>query len=118
MQNRPLTVTLLSWLLIAAGAIGIAYHFTEFTAQHPFQLENVLILCVRLLAVISGAFMLRGQDWARWVALAWIAFHAVLSFFHSTHEAVMHSILLVLFAYLLFRPEVRAYFRHGVTRDV
>ena len=34
-----------------------------------------------LLAMVSGAFMLRGHNWARWLALAWIIFHVILSIF-------------------------------------
>jgi hypothetical protein len=56
--------------------------------------------------------MLRGNNWARWLALAWIAFHVVVSFFHSLQEVVVHSLLFMLIAYFLFSPEARAYFRH------
>ena len=35
------------------------------------------------LAIVCGVFLLRGHNWARWLALAWIAFHVVLSAFHA-----------------------------------
>ena len=112
MTKRPITVTIISWVLIAAGAIGLVYHLSDLKRSQPFQYELVWISAVRLLAIVSGVFMLSGKDWARWLAVAWIGFHFVLSFFHSFQEVVMHGLLFVLITYLLFRPEARAYFRH------
>jgi len=73
----------------------------------------IWIALVRLIAVVCGAFMLRGADWARWLALAWMAFHVVVGFLHSMREGAIHGLILVVIAYLLFRPEARAYFRGG-----
>jgi len=55
-------------------------------------------------------FMLRGQNWARWLALLWMATHVVISAFHPMRELVIHSVVFVLIAYLLFRREAREYF--------
>lgn len=110
MNKRPLTVTIIGWIFIAAGAIGLAHHFTEIKPHQPFQFENFWILLLRLVAIVSGVFMLRGSNWARWVAPAWIAFHVFLSFFHSLREVLVHGLLFVLISYVLFRPEARVYF--------
>jgi predicted cobalt transporter CbtA len=112
MKKRPLTISILSFVFLATGAIGFAYHLTDFKAQQPFQYELVWISAVRLTAIVCGVFMLRGSNWARWLALAWIAFHVVVSFFHSLQEVVAHSLLFMLIAYFLFSSEARAYFRH------
>jgi hypothetical protein len=56
-------------------------------------------------------FMLRGCNWARWLLLVWIAYHVILSAFHSLSELVMHSLLFALVAYFLLRPQASAYFR-------
>jgi hypothetical protein len=55
--------------------------------------------------------MLRGHNWARWLILVWIAYHVVLSALHSVSEVVVHGLLFVVIAYVLFRPRVSAYFR-------
>ncbi|MGH9907457.1 MAG: hypothetical protein ACRD8U_17950, partial [Pyrinomonadaceae bacterium] len=110
-KKRPLSVTVISCLFIVAGAIGFTYHLTEFKAQGKFDYEVALIFLVRLLAVIAGLFMLRGSNWARWLLLAWIVDHVILSSFHSLSELVLHSLLLVVVAYFLFRPRASAYFR-------
>jgi hypothetical protein len=111
MKKRTLSVTLLSYLLIAMGTIGFVYHFSEFYKQHLFAYDDVWALGVRLLAIVAGVFMLRGKDWARWLAMAWIAFHVVLSSFHSMGEVAMHALFLVVFAVALFRPVANQYFR-------
>ena len=55
--------------------------------------------------------MLRAFNWARWLAMAWIAFHVVLSFFHAWPEMAVHGVIFVAFAYFLFRPEANAFFQ-------
>lgn len=101
---------MISCLFIAAGTIGFTYHLTEFKAR-GFDFELALICFVRLLAVIAGLFMLRGSNWARWLLLAWIVYHVILSAFHSLSELVMHALLLGVVAFFLFRPRASAYFR-------
>ncbi|HEY2391143.1 MAG TPA: hypothetical protein VGK22_08205 [Candidatus Angelobacter sp.] len=113
MKTRPISVTLISLLLAATGAIGFVSHLRELNVQHLFQNDFVWIEFVRLLAVASGAFMLRSQNWARWLALSWISFHVAVSAFHSWTEVAAHCVVLAIFAYVLFRPAAREYFRAG-----
>ena len=108
MNRRPIAVTILAYLLIVMGAIGIAYHFGEFKSTPPS--EYLLVLFVRLLAIVCGVFLLRGKSWARWLAMAWIAFHVVVSYFHSMREVAMHAVILVVFAVVLFMPAANRYF--------
>jgi hypothetical protein len=111
MSKRPLSVTVVGCVYIAAGAVGLVYHLTGFNPAHPFQDDTLWIAVVRVIAIVSGVYLLRGSNWARWLALAWIAYHVVLSAFHSPSELVMHGLLCVVFAYLLFRPRATGYFR-------
>ena len=86
-------------LLIAAGAAGLVYHTAEIAAS-----------LVRVLAIVAGVFLLRGQNWARWLATAWIAFHVVLSAFHSATEFGMHVVLCAVLGFFLFRRDASSYF--------
>lgn len=110
MKKRPVVVIVIACVLVAAGAIGIAYHATEFTL-HPFRYDLLWVEAVRFLAIIFGVFLLRGQNWARWGAMAWMAFHIVLSAFHSTQEMLAHGLIFLLIAYGLFCPAAMRYFR-------
>ena len=110
-KKRPLSVTIIGWLFIAAGAIGFAYHLKDLKTDGHFDYGAILVLLVRLLAILSGLFTLRGSNWARWLLIFWIAYHVILSVFHSPIELAMHALLLIVIAYFLFRPRASDYFR-------
>ena len=105
-MKRPLPVLILSCLYIAVGTIGFVYHFSELMALQP---DSVWIELTELLGVISGVFMLRGRNWARWLALAWIAFHVAISF-PVLRQVAIHSAIFAAIAWVLFRPDARRYF--------
>jgi hypothetical protein len=111
MNKRPHSVTVIGCLFIVAGVIGLAYHGAELKAQGPFDSDIVWVLLVRLLAILGGVFLLRSADWARWFLLIWIAYHVILSAFHSMFELIMHGLLFAVITYFLYRPRVSAYFR-------
>ena len=111
MNKRPPSVTVLGSLLTAAGVIGLAYHLTDFKAQHPFQYDIVWVSLVRLIAIVCGVFMLRGSNWARWLAMAWIAYHVIIGGLNSMSQLLMHGLLFAVFAFFLFRPQAMDYFR-------
>ena len=111
MRKRPITILILGCVYMATGALGIAFHLEDFWSPRLLQDGLIWIALVRLLAVVCGAFMLRGADWARWLALAWMAFHVVVGFLHSVREGAIHGLIFVVIGYILFRPEALAYFR-------
>ena len=59
-MKRPLMVTAIGILFILAGAGGFVYHF-----HAPFDREFIAIESIRLLAIVSGVFLLMGKGWAR-----------------------------------------------------
>jgi len=115
MNRRPLDVTIIGCMYIVAGATGFAYHVTEFQAPHPLQYDLLWVEVLRLIAIVCGVYMLRGSNWARWLGLVWIAYHVVLSAFHSWSELVIHSLLCAAFTYFLFRARATLFFRAART---
>lgn len=111
--KRPLAITALACLYIAVGAIGFIAHFPDISATSLFRFDGLAIGITELLAVVTGLFLLRGSNWARWVALAWIAFHVVISALNAFHEFVVHALFCAAIAWLLFRPDAARYFRHS-----
>ena len=111
MNKRPRSITVISWIFLAAGFIGLAYHATEFNAQSPFEYDVVWVCFVRLLAIVCGVFLLYGCDWARWLLLLWLAYHILLSISHSLFAVAVHGLLFAVIAYFLFRPQASRYFR-------
>jgi hypothetical protein len=106
--RRPISVSLLAVVYVLTGMAGLAVHFREFLARQP---DTVWIELTELLAILIGVFLFRGHDWARWLALAWIAFHVALSVFDSVRELAVHSAICALIAWILFRPAAARYFR-------
>lgn len=113
MNKRPRSVIVISWLFVAAGVVGFVYHTTEFTLQGPLQYGLVWVCFLRLLAIVCGVFMLRGSNSARWLLLAWIAYHVILSASHTLSEFLVHSLLFAVVAYFLFSSAASAYFRRA-----
>ncbi len=110
-NRRPLSITIIGWLFMAAGTVGLVYHASEFNLQRPFDSEPLVACLVRLLAIVGGAFMLGGRNWARWLLTVWMVIHIVLSAFHSAAELAMHLLLFGIIGYLLFRPPAAAWLR-------
>ena len=110
--KRPLSVTIISCVFIIAGTVGIIYHARELT-ELLTQLEVIGVLIVRLLAIVGGWFALRGYNSARWVLVVWIAFHTVLSIYHSSAELAMHAGLTIITLIALFNKKANAYFNRN-----
>src|SRR4051812_25463062 len=109
-QHRPpWQVMVVSGVFVVAGVAGIVYHLPEWGSHSVFH--GILPLVVRLLAIVCGVFLFLGKKWARWLAVVWLAYHVVLSAFHSGGQTVFHLVLLVVFAWVLFRPDAGRYFR-------
>lgn len=106
---RPLSVTILGCVYLAVGTIGIVYHFPGMLRKFPS--DAVWVELVELLAIVCGVFLLRGRNWARWLAIAWIAFHVIISAFQALPQFAMHALFLAVIAWLLLRPEAARYFR-------
>jgi hypothetical protein len=108
--KRPLLVTLVACVYILVGTIGFLYHFGEFWRTRAFHWDFVVTELSELLAVLFGIFLLRGQNWARWGALAWMLFHVVISAFGAFREFAVHALICVVITWCLFRPEAARYF--------
>jgi len=108
LNQRPISVTGVAWLLIAVGIVMFAFHLPELRGLHW---DVFLIEFVELLAVVAGIFMLRRQNWARWLAIAWLGFHVALTAFPPFHGLVVHVVIFAGIAYLLLRSDAAEYFR-------
>jgi hypothetical protein len=106
-MKRPWSVTIVGCLFIVAGTVGLVYHLTDRPVDHWI----VLISLVRIMAVVGGVFLLTGHGWARWLLLVWLAFHVVLSAFHSLSECLAHLALLMAVGYFLLGSPASRYFQ-------
>jgi hypothetical protein len=73
--------------------------------------ELLLMELTRILAIVAGVLMLRRYNFGRWLCIAWMAFHVILSFRHTVFEVALHAVFLVLLTFFLFRRPANEYFR-------
>lgn len=109
-NKRPWPVIVIASLYLLVGIVGFCYHFSELLARHS---DALAIEVTELLAAVSAAGLLMRQNWARWLALAWILFHVGLSLFHPMRELAVHIAFCILIAWALFQPESGRWFNRA-----
>jgi hypothetical protein len=109
-NKPPLAVAVIACSYVLVGVVGCIYHFSHLLAG---ERGAIWIELTELLALISGAGLLRGYNWARWLAVLWLAAHVVLTAFESLPQFAFHAGLWGAITWLLFRPDSAQYFRHA-----
>jgi hypothetical protein len=111
-RNRiPVPVMLIACLYVAVGIVGFVAHFGDRRAPDWIWVE-----VTESLAIVCGIFLLRAHNWARWLAIAWMAFHVAIKFGEWRPFAI-HSLFLVLIVWCLFLTSARGFFQHTRTDD-
>ena len=115
MEQRPRSITIISWIFIVFGSLALLQGllpFGEITlAQRVVELKGRwMVHLSRIASIVSGVFMLRGQNWARWLLVVWILFHIVISALHSLTQLLMHALIFTVILYFLFRRDAAVYF--------
>lgn len=104
-KRIPASVMVVACLYLAVGVGGFVVHFKDLRAPDGLWIE-----ITEFLAIVCGAFLLRAQNWARWLAVAWMAFHVAISF-GLFGELAVHSLFLVLIVWCLFGADASRFFR-------
>lgn len=105
-MKRPWEVTFLGGLFVLVGIAGLGYHLSHGTWDRWMP----LIVLNEILAIVGGVFLILGRSWARWVLLAWLAFHMGISALNSVSETLAHAVLLAAIAYFLLKSPASRYF--------
>ena len=105
-MQRPLSITIISWLFIIFGSIALLSGIVgggDLTSHWYVHLS-------RLLQIVVGVFMLYGRNWARWLLVAWIAFHIAISALHSALFLLIHVVIFSVILFFVFRRVASSYF--------
>jgi uncharacterized membrane protein HdeD (DUF308 family) len=108
-KRIPVSVIMIACLYLAVGIGGFAAHFSDRRAPDWIWVE-----ITEFLAVVCGVFLLRAQNWARWLAIAWMMFHVVISF-GALRQFGIHCLFLVLIVWGLFRADASRFFHNAQT---
>jgi hypothetical protein len=119
--TRPLSVTVISWLLIVMAVVSV-YSFAtywndplthELMAKTPLPVNIQFALSVVGVVVFlaSGAAMLNRQNWGRLVYVTWSGISILVNLATSPVKILVIPSFLItaLFAALLFRPAANEY---------
>ena len=111
MEQRPRSITIISWFFLLFGSIALISGLLPPDSLTLGQLKgHWMVHLSRLAAIVSGLFMLRGHNWARWLLVLWIAFHIILSALHSALQLLIHVVTFSLVLFFLFRRPASSYF--------
>lgn len=124
MQNRPLHVTLISWLYIILSIFGMIATIALFKRVEQVNLSMHLSnsitymgFAIAVLNLFSAIFILRGEAWARGLFLVvnfvgfiihFIAYHVPENF---NLISIGSLIVFILLAGSLFSPSANRFFR-------
>ena len=111
MKRCPLPVLIVAIALMVAGTVGFFYHLKDFTQPDQKIYTVLLVEALRITAIVSGILLLKGNNAGRWMSIAWILVHVVISVFNSVTATIMHIAVLVIICTLLFMQVSSNYFK-------
>lgn len=110
-KKRPVVILVIGLLFIAIGLYDIWLGVNPLTSrQAHLASDDLLVASIGLVAVVGGIWVLRGHNWARWLLVAWMAFHVALSI-RQPYALLGHVVIFGLIVAGLFYPAASAYFR-------
>ena len=115
MNSRPLSVTIIAWLFLIFGSIALISGLLPLARSDSAQLvaefkQHWMVHLSRLTQIVCGLFMLRGHNWARWLLVAWIAFHILIGWLHGWVSFLTHVLIFSVILFFMFRPRANEYF--------
>lgn len=122
MQNRPLSVTIVGWVLILYGllnAVGLAMAMNRPGADAIWSLSTMSVGLQQFIgfagiavSLIAGIGALKRQNWTRWLFIVWnIATLGLVLASEPRFLLVLPSLVIfVLIVFFLFRRPANAWF--------
>lgn len=104
-NSRPVAVWVVACLYLLVGCLALLYHWHDLGRP-----DGGWVILTESLAIVTGVFLLMRQNWARWLAVAWMGFHVAISY-GDVGKLIAHSCFLALIVWLLFRKDSAQYFR-------
>ena len=108
-RKRPLSITIIGWLFVVFGGITLLSGVPPFGNTADLT-SHWYVHLSRILAIVAGAFMLKGRNWARWLVVAWMAFHIVVGALHGLVTLLTHVVIFSVIFFFIFRRPAASYF--------
>jgi uncharacterized membrane protein HdeD (DUF308 family) len=105
-EKRPRSIIVISLLFILLGTITLIHAAMELinTTERLTDLQkHWMIYLSAVAAIVGGAFLFKGHKWARWLLVAWMAFHIVVGALHGLVPLLTHVVIFSVILFFLFR---------------
>jgi uncharacterized membrane protein HdeD (DUF308 family) len=116
-EKRPRSIIVISFLFILLGTLTLIHASWDLvnTDQHLTNLErHWMIYLSAVAAIVGGAFLLKGRNWARWLLVMWMGFHIVVGALHGMVPLLTHVVIFSVILFFLFRRPASSYFAHNI----
>ena len=117
-MKRPLSLTLIGWLFVVVGIGSLVRHLGPLVigdasppAPDADDAALAWIIASGLVAIAGGILLLRRVACARWMLVAWLAFHIWVGLLHDPVRLAIHVALFAVLTFFLFRPAASAWLR-------
>lgn len=124
MTKRPTSISVIAWILIVIGGIGLISTTGTIMINSPMlrdimskspipiPIQYVISYFGILIGIISGVAMLKGKNWARWLYITWNLINFVIGITISPMKAAMipSVVLFLIVTFFLFRPKANEFF--------
>ena len=130
MNDRPVSITVISWIIIVTSALSLAstlFLSTNPTAQElmaksaiPVAVQYAMMFVGLVVGIVCGAFMLKGANWARLLYVGWSVVGFTITFITTPGRLMMlpGMIFFAVVVFFLFRPKANAFFSGQRTSNV
>lgn len=125
MTQRPLSITIISWILIVLAILGFAGTLLALSVPEgrevmeegelPAEAHIAISFIGLAVLVTSGVGMLKGLNWARMLYVAWTGVSLLVGFLTTTAPATLIPplVFFLVIVFFLFRPAANDYFRRS-----
>ena len=125
MKVRPLSVTVIAWILIVMGVIALVSstvmlsmlsnpQVKDLMAQNPVPIpvQFAVTYAGLLVMIVSGIAMLKGQNWGRLLYVIWSLIGFLIGVATSPMKLMMipGGLFFAVVVFFLFRPKANQYF--------
>ena len=124
-MERPTSVTIISWILIVLGALGLLVaalmsnnpDVMEQMAESKLGAGNQQILGIvsSVVSIVSGYGMLQGKNWGRLLYVISTVIGIALNFYAMPMGGMQYAgvAIFVVVLFFLYRPAANAWFNRG-----
>ena len=111
-MTRPISVSIVAWIIIVLNLLGVLMFARTSVLAHLTQGQTVYGFVGCGVAIVCGAFILAGKNWARWLYVVWCTVGLVYAFSTapSSLPLLPGVIKTAIFVFVLFRKPANLFF--------